>query len=59
MRIRFVERKRLTEATLNFAVGHEQNQELKRQLVDLGCKLRRKISTRCQVKLILDFNGEP
>ena len=48
MRIRFVERKRLSEATLNFVVGCEQNQELKRQLEDLGCKLRRKIFTSRQ-----------
>ena len=46
MRIRFVKRKRLTEATLNFVVGHQQNQELKRQLEDLGCKLRQRIFTQ-------------
>lgn len=36
-----------------------QNENLKKQLVELGFKPRNKILTPSQVKLIVDFFGEP
>jgi hypothetical protein len=37
----------------------KQNENLKKKMTDLGYKPRKKILTPSQVKLIVDFFGEP
>jgi len=39
-------------------IGLLQNENLKKQLMELGYKPRKKILTPSQVKLIVDFFGE-
>ena len=46
-------------ASTQFGRWLRQNEKLKKQLEELGYKLRRKIFTPSQVRLIVDFFGEP
>jgi hypothetical protein len=46
-------------ASTQFGRWIRHNDNLKKQLEELGYKLRRKIFTPNQVRLIVDFFGEP